>query len=142
MSMNPYERYVLGFCVDKKEYEKNLGIKAIEKEEPRYDTKTGGFSHYEKIQVEVDDIAYSFLGVEDSCFHQFIETLDLKIQEILKNNFKIYAFYQVNADVEEIYIGYPIKFPISLNELNERAKLLQILFQNREIKIYNYTDWM
>lgn len=98
-----YVQYcVFGFSIEAEDLLVELSPEIVE-EQPRYDTRTGQVSHYEKVIVKQSEEVYRFEDLEDEEVYVLVDLINKKYPD-----FEAQVYTDDNYDEVGIYVGYKL----------------------------------
>lgn len=117
MGFNYTQHCIFGFKLKVEDLLVELSPEVSENQ-PRYDTKTGKISHYEKVIIKKAQKVYRFEDIEDDWIPEFVELINEKYPGLSCS----YNTDNADFDTPYIYIGCNIG---SMNDDWSRHKFLE-----------------
>ena len=102
MGVDYIQNCVFGFAVKAEDLLVELSPEITE-EQPRYDTRTGQVSHYEKVIVKQSEEVYRFEDLEDEELYVLAKKIGEKYPD-----FEAQVYTDDNYDEVGIYVGYKL----------------------------------
>lgn len=147
MGVDHVQHCVFGICLRAADLRVELSPEISEKQ-PRYDTKTGAITHYEKVVVKHAESMYRFEDLEEGCFFELADAIGRKYENLE-------SLCDGNKEDKHIYIGYSLgdnagdwgsdllSGEVSLHGLVNMENSLRNIFPKFEedIKIY-FFNWV